>query len=112
MLYAFDLIEHDGDDLRIGEPDDACDRTPEGISRRFSLPVRLGDRVRVSFVALIHSNNPQLRSRANMSATVYFPTIGIRHLRIAAIIGRSEVEHLRYLPERIGSRDFYSHSLP
>ena len=52
MLYAFDLIEHDGDDLRIGEPDDACNRTPEGISRRFSLPVRLGDRVRVSFVAL------------------------------------------------------------
>jgi len=27
-------------------------RPPEGISRRFSLPVRLGDRVRVSFVAL------------------------------------------------------------
>ena len=62
-------------------------RPPEGISRRFSLPVRLGDRVRVSFVAL----------KSGHVSTVYFPTVAIRHLRIAAIIGRSKVEHLRYL---------------
>ena len=87
----------------------ACSRAPSAIVRQScgGVPLQLYTHQRGlwTILAALQFASPARRScpssfvalKSGHVSTVYFPTVAIRHLRIAAIIGRSKVEHLRYL---------------